>query len=161
VSIDLSGIAKGFAVDRAVDVLRAHGVGAGLVNAGGDLAAFGRSPWSVHLRDPRDPRRLLCRRDLTDAALASTGLDFDPLHTAQAAGSAIIDPRSGGSVGAIIGASVCAPSCMIADALTKVVMIAGEGALALLEQHAASAMLVTADGDVRATADWQDTDLAA
>src|SRR5262249_39413688 len=55
VRIDLGGIAKGFAVDRAVDTLRARGVRCGLVNAGGDLAAFGPQPQTVHVRDPRDP----------------------------------------------------------------------------------------------------------
>jgi thiamine biosynthesis lipoprotein len=160
--IDLGGIAKGFAVDRAVDALRAHGIARGLVNAGGDIASFGTRPDTIHIRDPRDPRRLPCRVDLDNRALASTGLCFDLHRSARASGSAVIDPLTGGMVRAIVGATVCAPSCMIADALTKVVMIAGQGALALLEQHQASAMLVSAAGDVLVTADWTEaTDVAA
>src|SRR5262249_51526459 len=54
VAIDLGGIAKGFAVDRALAVLRGLGIENGLVNAGGDLAAFG-SPQTVHIRNPRNP----------------------------------------------------------------------------------------------------------
>jgi len=57
---------------------------------------------------------------------------------------------------AIAGATVRAPSCMIADALTKVVMIAGEAAASLLTHYRASALLVFQSGEIRATADWQD-----
>ena len=53
VAVDLGGIAKGFAVDRAIEVLRAQGISRALVNAGGDLAAFGPEPHLVHIRDPR------------------------------------------------------------------------------------------------------------
>jgi thiamine biosynthesis lipoprotein len=58
-------------------------------------------------------------------------------------------------VRSIIGATVCAPSCVIADALTKVVMNAGEGAAAILEHHGANALFVSARGQVHITADWK------
>ena len=57
--LDLGGIAKGFAVDRAIDCLRAAGVCSGVVNAGGDLRCFGPVPHRVHVRDPNCPDRLL------------------------------------------------------------------------------------------------------
>ncbi|HSR64908.1 MAG TPA: FAD:protein FMN transferase, partial [Xanthomonadaceae bacterium] len=53
--LDLGGIAKGFAVDRAVAALRAAGVRSGVVNAGGDLRVFGDAPEVVHVRDPAAP----------------------------------------------------------------------------------------------------------
>src|SRR5713101_3108576 len=71
--IDLGGIAKGFAVDRAVFILRDRGMRRGLVNAGGDLAAFGPDAVSVCVRDSRDPRCVICRVDVKDEALASSG----------------------------------------------------------------------------------------
>lgn len=153
--IDLGGIAKGFAVDRAVDVLRDHGMPRGLVNAGGDLAAFGAGADFVHIRDPRDPLRVVCGIEVKDEALASTGRGFDPVSGAQAGGPAIIDPRNGHPARAIAGATVRAPSCMVADALTKVVVVAGEAALALLDRYRASAMFVSAGGDIHLTSDWQ------
>jgi thiamine biosynthesis lipoprotein len=153
--IDLGGIAKGFAVDRAVEALRAHGLSEGVVNAGGDLAAFGARPHTIHIRDPRDPRRLLCRVEVKNEALATSGHCFNPFQSADTSGSAVIDPRTRAMARAVIGATVRAPSCQIADALTKVAMIAGEGTAALLEHYHASAMLVFADGDVRVTANWQ------
>jgi FAD:protein FMN transferase len=62
--IDLGGIAKGFAVDRAINVLREHAMPAGLLNAGGDLAVFEPNPNPVRIRDPRNPSRLLRRLGL-------------------------------------------------------------------------------------------------
>jgi thiamine biosynthesis lipoprotein len=154
-TIDLGGIAKGFAVDRAADALKSHDIACGLVNAGGDLFAFGKHPRSVHIRDPRDPRRCLCRVDVADEAMASTGIGFDPFRSVRTSGSAIIDPRSLQPVDRIIGATVRAPSCMIADALTKIVTIDPTGAPPLLDHHDASAMMVLADGETRVTPNWK------
>jgi len=154
VRIDLGGIAKGFAVDRALEVLRGFGLASGLVNAGGDLAAFGREPQTIHIRHPRDPRRLMCRVEITDEALASTARRFDLLSSAETTGSAIIDPATGKPTDVIDGATVRAGSCMMADALTKIVMICGTEAIEWLELHNASALLISSDGDVRITPDW-------
>jgi thiamine biosynthesis lipoprotein len=155
IKIDLGGIAKGFAVDRAIDVLRGR-VASGLVNAGGDLAAFGAQEQCVHIRNPKKPLELLCAVQIGDAALASSGRVTDMLDRAGAGETAVFDPKTRTSVCAIAGASVRAPSCMIADALTKIVMIAGEGAMQLLQDYQASALLVLETGEVLVTPDWQD-----
>lgn len=156
VRIDLGGIAKGFAVDRAVDALRERGVRCGLVNAGGDLAAFGPQPHTVHIRDPRDPRRLMCALDVREEALATSAARFDPLRPERAAGVAIIDPGTGAPAQAVRGATVRAATCMLADALTKAVMVAPASAPALLASFRASALIVLANGDVRVSDGWQD-----
>jgi thiamine biosynthesis lipoprotein len=152
--IDLGGIAKGFAVDRAVEVLVAAGVAGGVVNAGGDLAVFGAEAHRVELRDPRDPRALLGPLLLQDAALATSGVRFDPWGGAAPAPAPIVDPRTRPLAPRCAAASVCAPSCMMADALTKVVTLAGEDAAAVLRHYGARALLVTSDGDLLVTADW-------
>ncbi|WP_375786050.1 FAD:protein FMN transferase [Bradyrhizobium sp. Pha-3] len=154
ITIDLGGIAKGFAVDRAVEVLRGFDIPGGVVNAGGDLRVFGQEPHTVHLRDPRDPLRLLARIELTDRALASTALRFDLVDGAPSTTSAIIDPATGNPTNVVIGATVRAPSCMIADALTKAVMISATDAGDLLEHYRASALLISAHGNVQITSDW-------
>jgi thiamine biosynthesis lipoprotein len=153
--IDLGGIAKGFAVDCAIDILRQAGMPSGLVNAGGDLAAIG-PPQSVHIRDPRDPRRSVCRLDLADGALASSGGRFDPFRTAAPGDTAVIDPAARAPARAIIGATVLAPSCMVADAMTKPVMIAPERAAPLLAHHGAHALVMAADGAIQVTSNWPD-----
>jgi thiamine biosynthesis lipoprotein len=156
VRIDLGGIAKGFAVDRAVDALRAHGMRNGLVNAGGDLAAFGPEPHTVHIRDPRDPRRLMCALDVREEALATSGARFDPLRSEAPTDVAIIDPGTSATAQAVRGATVRAPTCMLADALTKVVMVAPANTPGLLASSGASAFIVLANGDVCVSDGWQD-----
>jgi FAD:protein FMN transferase len=157
VRIDLGGIAKGFAVDRACDALRRRGVPQGLVNAGGDLAAFGPEPQMVHIRNPSDPRRLLCATAVVNSALASTGGCVDLFRSSDIASSAVVDPFAQQQIGEKVGATVLAPSCVIADALTKVVMIQGQDAAPLLDHYRASALLVSADGNVCVTSNWQNS----
>jgi thiamine biosynthesis lipoprotein len=155
VRIDLGGIAKGFAVDRAVEVLRQSGVAGGLVNAGGDLAAFGPRSHAIHLRDPRNGRIVMGEVAVTDGALASSGGGLDPFLSWEVAAPRILDPRTGRPPRSVVGATVRAPSCMVADALSKIVMIEGESADALLTHFQAAALLVSADG-ISASRGWHD-----
>jgi len=161
ISIDLSGIAKGFAVDRAIDALKRPGILSGLVNAGGDLAAYGPAPYTVHIRDPRLPSQLLCVASVDNEALASSGASFDLLQSFEMRGPAIIDPKTQAPVRAIAGATVRAQSCMMADALTKVVMIAGEAADSVLGHYGADALMVSAGGSVSCSSGWGASGLAA
>jgi thiamine biosynthesis lipoprotein len=155
VKIDLGGIAKGFAVDRAVEALRRHGMAEGLVNAGGDLRGFGPRSHTVDVRDPRLPDRAFCRVALRNAALASSAGRFDPAGSRRASACAVIDPATAMPARSIVGATVCAGNCVIADALTKVVMNAAEGAAATLERYGADALFVSASGVVHMTANWK------
>jgi FAD:protein FMN transferase len=155
VKVDLGGIAKGFAVDRAVEALRRHGIAEGLVNAGGDLSVFGPHIHAIDIRDPRQPDRPLCRVALVHAALASSASRFDSVRSHHALDSAVIDPSIMMPARSVIGATVCAPCCTIADALTKVVMNSAEAAGPMLEHYGADALLVSAHGEVHMTADWK------
>ena len=118
--IDLGGIAKGYAVDCAVIALEAAGVTSGLVNAGGDMRAFGPAAHPVHLRfaDGLRPVALL-----QDAALAaSCNAEGDDATMARNT-SPHIDPRSGCSVRSPNSVVVQAYSAAVADALTKVALL--------------------------------------
>lgn len=159
--IDLGGIAKGFAVDRAIDVLRDLGMPSGLINAGGDLAVFGPRDLMVGVRDPGQPSRVLCRIELRDAAIASSGPQFNPLQSLDVTCPAVIDPASGEPVYAVIGATVRASCCLFADALTKVAMIGGHSSASLLRQFDAGALFVAADGEVYITPEWRDAAVLA
>jgi thiamine biosynthesis lipoprotein len=155
VRVDLGGIAKGFAVDRAVEVLRARGVPHGTVNAGGDLAVFGPQPENISIRDPRCASQILLGLDTENEALASSGYRFDPIRPSHSLETSIIDPATRLPARGIIGATVVAPSCMLADALTKAVMLMGRSAGHLLDHYQARALTVMADGSVLITGDLQ------
>lgn len=153
--LDLGGIAKGFAVDRAVEALKQFGMPGGVVNAGGDLAAFGPNIHSVDIRDPSCPGRIMSRVAILDQAFASSGGSFDPSRSVDVTGMAVIDPARHQPTTANSGATVRATSCMVADALTKIVMIAGDDALPVLDHYQAAALVMSRDGTVRASSNWK------
>ncbi len=148
VRIDLGGIAKGFAVDRAVAVLRAHGIARGVVNAGGDLFAFG-APHAVDLRDPRRPAALLRRLVIADRAVASSARAVP-----EAAPSLTVHPYTRRTAAAALGATVLARDATTADALTKLVLLLGRKAAPILARYGARALFVAPDGVVHVTDDW-------
>ncbi len=120
--IDLGGIAKGFAVDRALDALRAAGCTVGLVNAGGDLAVFGDRSHPVVIQGGS---RVF---HLKSAALA-TSVVRGAAHPGEHRGyyhGRHLRPILSGAV------SVTAPHAVIADALTKCVIAGGASSEALL-----------------------------
>lgn len=127
--LDLGGIAKGYAVDCALTVLRQHGVPGALVNAGGDLRAYGPTPWPIELRLPEAPtrtRRQPGLRGLRDAALASS---VSGLQRADWVRTGRTRPGARGRPGSLPTAcTVMAPDCVSADALTKWVLQCPAGA---------------------------------
>ena len=120
VKIDLGGIAKGYAVDRALACLRVPGVLAALVNGGGDLAAFGRAPdtngWVVQIGDNTAHAPSSRQLTLRDAALATSGDAWQYLEIEGTRYSHIIDPKTGIGSTRRRTVSVVAPTCMTADA---------------------------------------------
>jgi thiamine biosynthesis lipoprotein len=122
--IDLGGIAKGYAVDRAIDVLRARGATQACVNAGGDLRVFGARAELVWLRTHQDSATFFAAVELVDAAVAtSSAFDAGGAAGAHVHGVTLEPVRNAAT------ASVVAERCVIADALTKVVL-AGDAAAA-------------------------------
>jgi FAD:protein FMN transferase len=117
--IDLGGIAKGFAVDRAVDAMRIEGCSGGLVNAGGDLAAFG----------PR-AQRIVCRTarghavvDLQDAALATSEAGDARTHASRPSEHRGHYHGMHGAPAAPGAVTVIAATAALADGLTKCLLL--------------------------------------
>jgi thiamine biosynthesis lipoprotein len=146
VALDLGGIAKGHAVDRAVGVLIESGAGGGVVNAGGDLRAFGNAGWvPIRVRHPVDAERAAHVFDVRDAAVATSADYFRPYGT-------LLDPhtRTLRPFGASV--TVVASTCALADALTKVVAVDAERSVETLARHGAHGFrLEGRDGTVRGT----------
>jgi thiamine biosynthesis lipoprotein len=145
--IDLGGIGKGFAVDRAVDALKENGVESGIVNAGGDLRVFGPPPQIIHLRHPYEPGRMTGAVRLRDRAIATSGIYFSKRDLGRHRVSPIVDGRTGRPSRRPVSVSVAAADCMTADALTKVVFASREKAAPLLARHQADALLLECDGE--------------
>ena len=140
--IDLGGIAKGYAVDQAMAALREVGIAHACVNAGGDLRACGSTAFPTVIRDPRQPTRVGAEIALRDMALATSASYFSLRDHASGQVSALLDGRNGRALTARISASVLASNCMIADALTKVVLASGDPAHPLLREFDATAFII-------------------
>ncbi|MEP7096040.1 MAG: FAD:protein FMN transferase [Dokdonella sp.] len=139
--LDLGGIAKGYAVDRALEVLRARGATAACVNAGGDLRRFGEAAESVALRHGSANRCALPEIELGNAAVASSVVTAHGERGDQCVHSVHVNARSGRSMRARRAVSVVADTCMTADALTKVMLADVRVGGRLLRRHGASACL--------------------
>jgi FAD:protein FMN transferase len=146
--IDLGGIAKGFAVDRAIDALRAAHASSGIVNAGGDLRVFGPTASEIHVRDPQRPGRAVPLLVIENAALATSATYFARRRWRGRWVSPVVDPRRGRAVVRTASVSVRAASCMEADALTKAVLLLGRRSAKLLRERAASAFVLDRRGMV-------------
>ena len=160
--IDLGGVAKGVAVDAAVQALRAAGAPAGLVNAGGDLRVFGEHARRVVLRHPRCPQRFISAALLSEGAVATSAAYFErsPAGDDVSAGDAIDDraalvtPQCWQQGAASLPAhaavpasvSVFAPSCAVADGLTKVLALVTAASAPLLRRYAARGLWIDRDG---------------
>jgi thiamine biosynthesis lipoprotein len=146
VIVDLGGIAKGFAVDRAIEALKGNGVVAGIVNAGGDLRTFGSRPQLIHVRHPAEPARAAGMVRLRERAMATSGIYFARGKGRGRYVSPLLDGRTGRSARELISVSVAAAECMSADALTKIVFALREKAAPLLARYRADALLLEHDG---------------
>jgi FAD:protein FMN transferase len=143
--IDLGGIAKGYAVDRAAATLKCNGVDSGIVNAGGDLYAFG-APQPIHIRHPEDASRLFSLGTLTDAAVASSSGCFTERREDGDSTDPLVDPRRNTTMRWQQSVTVVAPRCLIADALTKVVRLAPQRAAKILLRFGAQAVVIDRQG---------------
>jgi thiamine biosynthesis lipoprotein len=144
--IDFGGIAKGFAVDRAVEILKRTRLMAGIVNAGGDLRVFGLPSQIVHLRHPAQPNRAAGAVRLRERAIATSGIYFSCTRNRGRRVSPILNARTGRAACDLISVTVGAATCMTADALTKVVFALREQAAPLLARYSADALLLEHDG---------------
>jgi thiamine biosynthesis lipoprotein len=141
VQIDLGGIAKGFAVDKAVEVLLAYGMESGCVNAGGDLRVFGEQAQPVFGRHPENPTQTHAMGSLTNGAIATSAAYFTQTKKVNERLSAIVDIKRKRLLTMPHSVSVIAQTCMHADALTKIVAITGRLPTRLMRY--ASAKFVT------------------
>lgn len=137
--IDLGGIAKGFAVDQAVQALMNAGIKAGAVNAGGDLRVFGSQSEPLHVRHPQSPERLLPIATLTQCA-AATSAGYPHKDEAASKAGVHAHPLHGVLELHRCSVTVIAPTCMVADALTKVVLASRNPHHHALAQFEASAL---------------------
>ena len=122
--LDLGGIAKGYAVDRAIEALQRSGLSTALVNAGGDIRVCGERTFRIGIRHPRAEGTFVVL-PLTGRAIATSGdyeRFFEDEHTRY---SHILDPATGWPAQGCMSATVIAKTCEEADAWATALFVGG------------------------------------
>jgi len=149
--IDLGGIAKGYAADRAAEVMKEAGIRNGLVNAGGDIAAFGERVWKIGVKHPRG-RGVFATIPVKNRALATSG-DYERFFVQDGKRySHILDPATGRPPRGRSSATVIAGTCTEADAWATALFVRGPDQLgAELEKRRMDWIVVDLEGRVTAS----------
>ncbi len=145
VRVDLGGIAKGYGIDRAVEVLREAGMAGGLVDVGGDLRVFGHPPqgqrWEVKVQDPVSPGTI-ATLELLDGAVCTSGGYRRHVTIEGRQYSHIIDPRTGQPALGVASATVLASDATTADAWATALSVVGEPGLVWLPENVEALLVV-------------------
>ena len=146
--LDMGAIAKGYAADKVLALLQSHGITTALVDAGGDMVAFGMPPqkkgWTIGINVPGQQEKLLERKlVLSNKAVATSGDAFQfMLHEGKKYGH-IIDPRTGYGVTFQRNVTVVAPTATTADWLATACSILTLEQVKILAEKYKSEVLIT------------------
>jgi len=160
--VNLGGVGKGYAVDRAVAILRGRGLRDFMVQAGGDLYAAGRHgdrPWRLGIRDPRGPAdKIFAALDLSDGTFSTSG-DYERSFMKDGRRyHHILDPAAGEPARGCRSVTLVTGRAVIADALAKGVFILGpEAGMRLIEElPGVEGVIVGADNRVTMSSGLKD-----
>jgi thiamine biosynthesis lipoprotein len=137
--IDLGGIAKGYACDRGVDILKRFGISNAIITAGGDTRLLGDRrgrPWMVGIRHPDDKAKVVLSMPLANVGISTSG-DYERYFDEGGVRyHHIIDPKTGKSPSGVRSVTIIGPTATETEGWSKGVFIKGpaEG-LRLLEQY--------------------------
>jgi thiamine biosynthesis lipoprotein len=150
--IGFGGIGKGYAADRAKEVLVKEGVTSGIVNASGDLTTWGKQvngePWTIGIADPNAASHLFSYINITDMSVATSGNYEKFVEINGKRYSHTIDPRTGMPVSGIKSVTIISPFAELSDVLATPVMIMGtEIGLDMLNQMKQVAALIIDDSN--------------
>jgi thiamine biosynthesis lipoprotein len=153
VRVDLGGIAKGYAVDRAVRLLQAAGIEHALVTAGGDTRVIGKRwnrAWNVGIRDPRNKQGVVTMVPLEDMAISTSG-DYERFFIEDGVRyHHIINPGTGTSSSEVRSVSIIGQDATTTDALSTSVFVLGvDAGLQLVDTlHGIEAIIIDNQGQM-------------
>lgn len=155
--LDLGAIAKGYATEKALQILAKHGIRKALIDAGGNIRVLGKNrqnaPWRIGIKDPRKKDVIVAVLQLEDASAVTSG---DYYRSFEAGGKRyhhILDPRSGYPADRNMSVTVVTKDAGLADTLSTVFFVLPEErALEMAgKMPGVDLLLITADGRIRHT----------
>jgi thiamine biosynthesis lipoprotein len=154
--LDMGGMGKEYAADRAVSMAKAAGIEHGFVNFGGDIRVIGPRPdgrpWRAGIVHPRATERTIAHVELTDGGLATSG-DYERYFEYEGRRYChILNPRTGWPVEGPQSVSVLAPLCIVAGSCATIAMLHGDQAEAYLIEQRLPYLIVDRNGDVHRSA---------
>lgn len=156
--LDLGGVAKGYATDKAIEVLKSKGITSALVNAGGDVRVIGNKPdgkpWRIGIQDPRNADGITAKLAMTEWDTMETSGDYQRFIMKDGVRySHILNPRTGWQPREVASVTMVTNSSTYGDVLSKPIFVLGvEKGLALLKQFPGNeAVIVTMDGKIIVT----------
>ena len=126
--ITLGGIAKGYIIDKAVEILEKNGIKNALVNAGGDIRAIGtknKEDWTIALENPRNKDEYIAIIKLNNKSVATSG-DYERYFDEEKEFHHIVNPKTGYSATELISVTIIADKAIDADALSTSVFVLGK-----------------------------------
>ena len=152
IRIGFGGIGKGYAAEKAKSLLQQKGVKSGIINAAGDLTAWGHQPngkpWTIGIADPDTKRQAFSFLEITNTSIATSGNYEKFVLIDGKKYSHTIDPKTGLPVRGIKSVTIICPNAEIADAMATPVMIMGiKIGLDMLNQIKGIAGIVIDDND--------------
>ena len=157
--ITLGGIAKGYAVDRAMQTLLDSGIRSAIVEAGGDMRIAGKKSlerdWHIAIQNPRNPDDYISRVRAPDMAVVTSG-DYERYYDPERLYHHIINPITGRSATELISVTVIAETAFDADVISTAAFVLGrKSGLALIEAlENVEALLISRTQEVRKSSGW-------
>jgi FAD:protein FMN transferase len=148
--LDLGGLGKEYAADRAAEVARDFGALHGFVDLGGDIRVIGPqedgAPWRIGIRHPRDETAVIAEVALSDGALATSG-DYERFMEVDGRRYChIIDPRTGWPAQGLSSVTVISERCLVAGSLSTSAMLRGRDGAAWLQRLGVRHIVVDHEG---------------
>jgi len=155
--LDFGAIAKGYAIDRGIEVLKAHGITSAILDAGGDLRAIGShngKPWRIGIRHPRDKNKTIGWFEVHgDISIVTSG-DYERFFLLDGKRyNHIMNPATGMPAMKSMSATIIASNATLADGWSTALFVTGPDGLKTIRNKGLQAVLMDASGRLYRTPD--------
>ena len=151
IKLDLGAVAKGYAVDRGIEIIRNEDINNAILNGGGDLKCIGEkssgSPWKIGVRHPRQPSSIIASLECKNISMATSG-DYQKFFIKDGVRyHHLLNPENGMPAQGMQSVTILSKDAVMADAMATAVFVMGaeQGVKFIESQDRLEGILITAD----------------